>query len=260
MALDEIMRPLTAAPLVGVAALAVFWENFFGEIAGYFTRVAGRLSWMEKLRLLRVIEARQEIETVPASYRWTFAVIALVLAALELSPAVPFIVPFAIMSVALACGMLGVYIFLFRRCTPRAATLARRSVFRALPAPVLAALAGSFLITLALALTPGHRFEGIAIALTVLVIAIVSWRIAVAPTLLLGLDPEWEYVVDERLRIGRARAVVALGCVIASLFATVTAPLVAARYAEWIPLLATACTVVAAFENARLQWQEVHPA
>jgi hypothetical protein len=260
MTADAIMRACTIAGLIGVAALSLFWRNFFGEVAEYFTRAAGRLSWMEKVRLQRVIEARQEVETVPAAYTRAFAGIALGLAALEFFPAVPFIVPFATMSVALAFGMLGVYLLFSRRWKPRVAPLVRRSVFTALPAPVLGAISGSFVITVGLALTSGCRSEGIAIALTVLVMAIVAWRIAIAPTLLLGVDPEWEYAVDERLRTGRARVIVVLGCLIAGLFASVAAPTCAAGHAAWVPVAANGCTLVAVFENARVQWQEVHPA
>ncbi|HET6276886.1 MAG TPA: hypothetical protein VFE16_13225 [Candidatus Cybelea sp.] len=254
------MRALMAAALVGTAALAFFRRNLFGEITGYFTRVAGRLTWMDRARLQRVIEARQRIETVPSTYTRVFAAIALVLAPLEFSPAVPFIVPYATMAVAMAFGMLGVYALLCSRWNPRAAALVRRSVLAVLPAPMLAALTGSFLATLALASTPGQRFGGIAVALALLVMAAVAWRIAVAPTLLLGIDPEWEYVVDERLRVGRARAIVVLACITASLFATEAARAVAAGSAEWIPLLAGACTLIAIFENARVQWQGLHPA
>ncbi len=260
MTIDGMMRALAIVGLVGVAALALYWRNFFGEVAGYFTRVAGRLSWMEKVRLRRVIEARQEVESVPAAYTRAFAGIALGLAALEFFPAVPFIVPFAAMSVALAFGMLGIYGLFCRRWKPRAAALVARSVFTALPAPVLGALSGSFLVTVALTLTTGDRSAGIAVSLSLLAMAFIAWRIAVSPTLLLGIDPQWEYAVDERLRIGRARAIVVLGCVIAGLFAGAVASASTAGYAQWIPLLASACTMVALFENARLRWQEVHPA
>lgn len=260
MAFDGIMRAFAIAAMIGVAALILSSRNVFGEVAGYFTRVTGRLSWMEKVRLQRVIEARQEVETVPVPYARTFAGIAVGLAALELLPAVPFVVPFATMSVALAFAMLGGYVLFCRRWKPRAAALVRRSVLTALPAPVLGALSGSFFITVALAIISGQRFAGIAVALTVLVMAFIAWRIAVAPTLMLGLDPEWEYAVDERLRVGRARAIVMLACVVAGLFASEVSPTIAAGHAALVPVLATGCTLVAMFENARVQWQEVHPA
>lgn len=256
------MRALMAASLVGIAALVFFWRRFFGEVAGYFRRVSGRLNWMDRVRLQRVIEAREGIESVPSAYTRLFAALALVLAGLEFLPSVPFIVPYATVSVVLAFGMLGAYVLFCRRRKPRAAALVRRSVLSALPVPVLAALNGSLLVTIAFACIPAERFAGLAVTLCVFVLGIIAWRIAVAPTLLLGIDPQWEYVVDERLRIGRARAIVALGCITASLFASVSSQAVAAAGAdtEWIVLLATACTLVTSVENARLQWEDVRPA
>jgi hypothetical protein len=257
----ELMRALMAASLVGVAALALFLRNFFG-ISGYFTRLSGRLMWMDRVRLQRVIEARQRVEAVPSIYTRTFAAIALALAGLEFAPSVPFIVPFAVMSVALAFGTFGLYVLFCRRWNPRAAALVRRSVFSALSVPMLAALTGSFVVTVAFAPIPAQRFGAIAVALCVLVLGVIAWRIAVAPTLLLGIDPEWEYVVDERLRVGRARGLVVLGCITVSLFASVADQAAAASggYGTWIPLLASACALVATFENVRVQWQGLHPA
>jgi hypothetical protein len=46
----------------------------------------------------------------------------------------------------------------------------------------------------------------------------VAWRIANAPALLLGIDPEWEYAVDERIRVGRARNAALLACAVGFVF------------------------------------------
>ncbi len=43
-------------------------------------------------------------------------------------------------------------------------------------------------------------------------LAFMAWRVAVAPAILIGSDPQWEYAVDERVRIGRARSIANLAC------------------------------------------------
>ena len=251
-----------AASLVGVAALALFLRNFFG-ISGYFTRLSGRLMWMDRVRLQRVIEARQRVEAVPSIYTRTFAAIALALAGLEFAPSVPFIVPFAVMSVALAFGTFGLYVLFCRRWNPRAAALVRRSVFSALSVPMLAALTGSFVVTDRVRTDTGA--------------AVWSYcRCA------LRARPRRHRLADSRCADAAARDRSGMGVRCrraaeswpgsrtrrhsgalrsASLHRVADQAVAAAGgYGTWIPLLASACALVATFENVRVQWQGLHPA
>jgi hypothetical protein len=57
-----------------------------------------------------------------------------------------------------------------------------------------------------------------------LVLVLGAAPLAPAPALLLGVDPQYEYALDERLRIGRARNVVALATAPVFVFAVIAQP------------------------------------
>lgn len=254
---DQVIRLFLAVAMAAGGVAALFMPNFFGDVTGYFTRTERGLPWMDKQRLRNVIAARKEIEVVPQSYVRFYCAAALALAALELWPVLPYVLPYAALCVLTAFGMLGVYLRFRQRWKVHVAPLVRRSPLEALPIGVLAAMLWCLLITLALAAVPAERVSAIAVAAAMIVLAIVAWRVAVAPTLLFGDDPEWEYVVDERIRIGRARAIAVLGCLLAYLFVVLAAPSIRYPYAEWAPLAVNVPVLAVMFTQLVLQWQRV---
>ena len=89
----------------------------------------------------------------------------------------------------------------------------RRSPFEALPPALIGAFAGCFLGVLAVAaIAAPYRAGSIAVAASMLVLAWIAWRIAGSQAVMFGEDPQLEYAVDERLRVSRASATVALAC------------------------------------------------
>jgi hypothetical protein len=71
---------------------------------------------------------------------------------------------------------------------------------------------------LAFAFYPPERLGAMITVLAMVMLGAVAWRIANAPALLLGIDPECEYAVDERIRVGRARNAALLACALGYVF------------------------------------------
>jgi len=51
------------------------------------------------------------------------------------------------------------------------------------------------------------------------VLVAIAWRIAIAPAVLFGSDPQVEYAVDKRVRFCRATGLLALACAPPTVFA-----------------------------------------
>jgi hypothetical protein len=230
-----------ALVLVGVAALA--WPRCFAGVAGYFTRWATKIPADEQERLSRVVDAREEAEGISAAYGRLLAAVAILLAALEAIRAIPFIVPYALFCLAAATVTLLAYLQFRRAVERRVAPLVRRSPFTALPPLLIVAVACSFLASVALAAYPPERIGALVVAASTLLLGIVAWRIATAPALLIGLDPQLEYAVDERVRVGRARNIANLACAPAFVAIALVSPTLPAQYAT---LGSVAMAVVAA--------------
>jgi hypothetical protein len=177
----------------------------------YFKRV-GQLTPPERDRLNRVLDARREAEDIPEAYGRYLGVAIMAFGALALVPAVPLILPYALFCLALAGSTLLAYLR-FRRATQRrVAPLVRRSALRVLsPVPIATVICG-FVATLSVAAYPPQRLSAIIALTAIAVLGFVAWRIAEAPALLLGEDPQWEYAVDEHLRICRARQAPFFAC------------------------------------------------
>ncbi|MGC1380882.1 MAG: hypothetical protein WA814_07645, partial [Candidatus Baltobacteraceae bacterium] len=82
-----------------------------------------------------------------------------------------------------------------------------------------------------------------------LVLGAIAWRIAGAPALLLGDDPQIEYAVDERVRASRATSIALLACAPALVFAAMATHPPHAVYADaawWIIVAAFIVTGVQA--------------
>ncbi|HEX4861786.1 MAG TPA: hypothetical protein VFV07_11155, partial [Rhizomicrobium sp.] len=141
--------------------------------------------------------------------------------------------------------MLLAYLQFRRAVERRVAPLVRRSPFTALPPLLIAGIACSLASALALAVYPPERFGALVVAASTLLLGAVAWRIANAPALLVGLDPQLEYAVDERVRVGRARNVANLACTPPFVAIVLVAPTLPAQYAT-LGSIATA-VVAAAF-------------
>jgi hypothetical protein len=206
-----------AIAAMGIGAIAR--PDYFFGVTGFFCGAAKRLPASEKERLERALVARQGAERISSRANGGyFAAAALATAVLELLPGIPPAVPYALFSLALAFITLLAYLQFRRANDRRFAPLVRRSVLASLPLPVIIAMGCTFVGELAFAMYPRERLGAIVIAFATAILATTAWRVAIAPALLLGSDPQVEYVVDERLRKGRALSIAILACGVGSLF------------------------------------------
>lgn len=219
----ELIR-LTMGLAIAACGLAAFrWPRYFAHLAGTFT-CWGEIAPGERERLDRVVAAREEAEGVSSAYGRYLGVTALALALLEAVPGIPFAMPYALFCLAVAAVMLLAYLQFHRATEQRVAPLVRRSPFTALPPLLIACIAASFIVAMLFAADPQNRLGALVVAASTLVLGFVAARIAAAPALLLGVDPQYEYALDQRLRIGRARNVVALATAPVFVFAVIAQP------------------------------------
>lgn len=208
---ESLTRLLMAVIFAGLGVAALVRPRWFAGVAGFFTCSPG-LSPSERERLGRVVEARERAEGISRAYGRYLAVVAFLCAPLEAVWKIPFIVPYALFCFVSAVVMLLAYLQYRRAADQRVAPLVPRSLFTALPPLVIAAMGCSLFASLALVADPIARLGGLAVAACTLVLGFIAWRVAVAPALLIGSDPQWEYAVDERVRVGRARTIANLAC------------------------------------------------
>jgi len=218
----QFARIVLAFGIAAVSIGVILWPDYFFGVKGCFCISARRLPRGEAERLERALTAREDAEAIPgrANLRY-FAIVGVALAALELSPALPAVLPYSLFCLAFAIEMLVAYLR-FRRATERrVAPLVRRSVLTALPLPAIAAMACCLAGELAFMTYPPQRFGSIVIAVATVVLGAIAWRVAVAPALLVGADPDVEYIIDERLRKVRAISIAVLACGVGTLFASI---------------------------------------
>jgi hypothetical protein len=241
------MRLTVGLAMVAVGIAAFVWPRCFAGVAGYFARASSALSSGERDRLSRVLSARENAEGISSNYGRYLGAFAIALSGLEAVRSVPPIVPYAIFCLAAALITLMAYLQFRRATEQRVAPLVRRSPFMALPPLLIGAMTCSFLITLAFAALRPERLAAIIVAVSTLLLAGIAWRIADAPALLLGTDPQLEYTVDERIRIGRARNAAALACAPPFVLLGIADPSVSQQYGlagEVAMLLMAAALVV----------------
>ncbi len=245
---------LVMAAAVFVAGLWAFLSpDYFWGVTQYCKCAAYDLSADQRERLSRALIARQDAEGISRRYGRWFGLCGIAIAALTLIPAVPFIVPYVVFSLGMACMKLLGYLQ-FRRATDRrVAPLVRRSPLVALPPGAIAAMFFCFAATLTFALYPPLRLGAIAGALATLVLGAIAWRIAGAPALLLGDDPQVEYVIDERVRTGRATSIALLACAPALVFAAMATRVGGAQdlYAQVAWWVIVGAFIIAAIEAVR---------
>jgi hypothetical protein len=251
----ELSRAMMALAIFAIGLWAFISPGCFWGITQYFKWSSRKLSPLERDRLERTVVARENAEGVSGAYGRWLGVFGMAVAAVAFIPAVPSVVPYAAFCLALAALMLLGYLQ-FRRATERrVAPLLRRSVMRALPVGSIAAVLCTFVATLALAIYPDLRLGAIAGALATLVLGVIAWRIATAPALLLGMDPQVEYAVDEYVRAARATSIAWLACAPAFVFVTISSASLSRHgntSAGFAVLIVSVAFVVGAIENALL--------
>jgi hypothetical protein len=205
-----VSRIFIAAVMAG-CGLLIFARPCFASPRQYFKRI-GKLPPRDRQRIDRVLSAREASEGIPAKYGRYLGLTIVALGGLELLAAVPLVLPYALLCLALAAFTLLAYLRLRRATERRVAPLVRRSALRVLSPPIIVAMSCSFVVTVAIAGSPPERLSAIVAAAAMAVLGFVAWRIAEAPALLLGDDPQWEHAVDAHLRICRSRNVALLVC------------------------------------------------
>lgn len=240
-----------AVALGATGIAANIWPRCLAGMAGSCTRLVPDLSPAERDRVNRVVATREDAEGISSAYGRYLGAAALVLAGLELVRAIPFILPYALFCLASAGVALLAYLQFHRATRQRVAPLVRRSPFTALPPFIIAAMVSCFAVSLAFVAYTPERLSALVVALSTLVLGVIAWRIAVAPALLVGVDPQWEYAIDERVRIFRARTVANLACAPTFVFVALVEPTLPQQYASlgqlafWITAAAFAVSFVA---------------
>lgn len=210
--LESVLRPAMAVMLIAIGLAMFFWPDWLANLGPYFSHSAARLPPAERERLTRVLIARQFAEGISNSYGRYLGIAAMAMGALVPVTRVPLIVAYLLLCLTFAVVMLLVYIRLDGATNRRAAPLVRRSPLKVLSPLVVASVACSLAVTLALMVYPQLRLSAIVVVASMIVLAFIGWRVAGAPTLLLGADLQFELVVDERLRTARANNTIGLAC------------------------------------------------
>jgi hypothetical protein len=225
-----LVRPALAVLMAAMGVVGLVWPQCFAGLARGYTRWAAGLSGTEKERVQRVVAAREQAEGISSAYGRAAGLVIIALAGLELVPIVPLILPYALICLVLASTALLAYLQFHRATEQRVAPLLPRSPFTALPPLLIVAVLCSLFVASAFALYPPERLGAIVTVVAMLVLVAVAWRIANAPALLFGVDPECEYAVDERLRIGRARNAAVFACAVGYVFVALAQPSLPALY------------------------------
>lgn len=209
---DQLARIVTAAALVFVGAFQINRPGCFWGLSMYFRGARAAFRPEQRERLAHVLAERREAEGDTDRYsRWVGA-LTLLIAPLALLPAVPYVLPYSLSCLAMAAAVLLSYLR-FRRATERrVAPLVRRSPWAALPPLAIAATAICIAGAAAFAAYPQFRFGAVIVILSAIALLAISWRVAVAPAILFGEDPQLEYLVDEHLRFCRTTNLVVLAC------------------------------------------------
>jgi hypothetical protein len=241
------LRYFTAFVLIGMGVFQVFWPDRFHCRNVYFKGTRRGLSQDDSRRLGRVLEAREAAEDPTNSYaRWS-GVFTMLMGGAELVASVPFAVPYALSCLAISLSLLLSYFRIRRASERRVAPLAPRSSLSALPAFLLGCAGVCLFGAAAYAVIPELRVGALLVALSIAFLVAIAWRVAGAPALLFGQDPQLEYKVDEHLRVSRSGNILALACAPAMFFVCIAD--------VWAPeLWPVKFAVIAAFVLAMLSY------
>jgi hypothetical protein len=216
---DQLARDWTAILLAALGIVQLLSPGCFESIAMYFRGAWAGLSKPQSERLRSVIEARTRAEGVGGRRARYVGLFTIAMAVAGLWPAIPYIMPYAASCLAMAFATLMAYRS-FRHATElRFAPLVGRTPLESLPPVVIVSLAVCLIGTAAFASVPQFRLAAAVVFVSTIVLVAIAWRIALAPALLLGTDPQVEYAVDDRVRYCRATGLIALACAPPTVFA-----------------------------------------
>jgi len=209
-----------AGALVAVGLASFLAPHCMFGVPGMMACSKGSLSPSQRERLSHALTARRNAEGIfGRGYGRLFTVLCAAAAGLEFVPWIPYVLPYAIICIGLALVTYMGY-FQFRRAAERrVAPLERRSVLAALPLVSIVSMLAALTAALMFTIYPALRLGALAVAAATLLLGITAWRIATAPSLLLGEDPQVEYAIDQRLRVGRATGIAVLACAPGGVFA-----------------------------------------
>ncbi|MGC1335261.1 MAG: hypothetical protein WA812_07755 [Candidatus Cybelea sp.] len=215
---DQLARDCSAIALAALGIVQLRAPGCFESIWMYFRGAWSGLSNEQSDRLKSVIEARTRAEGAGGTARYA-GLFTIAMGLLGLWPAIPYVMPYAASCLAMACATWMAY-RRFRHATEsRFAPLMHRTPLEALPPVTIVSVALCVIGTAAIASIPQFRVAAALVVVSMAVLVAIAWRIAVAPAVLFGNDPQVEYAVDKRVRFCRATGLVALACAPATVFA-----------------------------------------
>jgi len=215
---DQLARDWSAIALAALGIVQLRSPGCFESICMYFRGAWAGLSNEESERLEAVIEARTRAEGASGSARYA-GLLTIAMGLLGLWPAIPYVMPYAASCLAMAYVTWMAY-RRFRHATElRFAPLMRRTPLEALPPVAIVSVALCLIGTAAFASVPQFRVAAVLVVVSMAGLVAIAWRIAVAPAVLFGNDPQVEYAVDKRVRFCRATGLVALACAPPTVFA-----------------------------------------
>ena len=209
---DQTARLFTTAAQILVGVLQIATPSCFGSLRFYFRGSRESLPPDRRDRLTRVLTMRTQAEgdtDLATRYAGVFTI---VVAPLALVPAIPEMLPYAACCLGIAIATLYAYMHYRRATERRVAPLVRRTPWMSMPPIVTVPAAVCLLGVAAFAALPQFRFAAIAIFAASVALIAVAWRIAVAPAVLFGDDPQLEYLVDEHVRFCRTTSLMSLAC------------------------------------------------
>jgi hypothetical protein len=215
---DQLARDWMAITLAALGIFQLRSPGCFESIRLYFRGAWAGLSNEQSERLESVIEARARAEGAGGSARYA-GLFTIAMGLLGLWPAIPYVMPYAASCLAMACATWMAY-RKYRRATDlRFAPLVRRTPLEALPPVTIVSVALCLIGTAAFASFPQFRLAAALVVVSMTVLVAIAWRIAVAPAVLFGTDPQVEYAVDKRVRFCRATSLITLACAPPTVFA-----------------------------------------
>ena len=209
---DQLARLLTAAVMTLLGIWQLTTPGCFGGIGLFFRRTRAALAPDQRERLTRVLDARTSAEGSPDRATRYAGVFTLAMAPVALIPSVPYVLPYTAACLAIAIATFAAYLQYRRATERRVAPLVRRTPWTSLPPLALLATGVCILGTAAYATLPQFRIAGIIVIAASLALCAIAWRVAVAPSILFGDDPQLEYLVDEHVRFCRANNLLGLAC------------------------------------------------
>lgn len=209
---DQLARIFTAGILVLLGLWQIVDPGCFWGISMYFRGARRALPPPQRERLARVLAERECAEGVTDHRSRYVGGFTIAMALLTLVPALPFVLPYALVCLGIAWATLMSYLR-FRRATERrVAPLVPRNPWTSLSPIAIAGTAICLTGAALFAAYPQYRAGVIVVIVSAVALLVIAWRVAVAPAILFGNDSQLEYVVDEHLRFARATNLLALAC------------------------------------------------